>query len=164
MIKEAKEARRELHDVYSKAAHPHVVAYALMAGAAGALPVPLMDIPLVTAIQAKMFQALASLYNFELDRQTFSEIGGALGIGFLVNLGRRQVTKLIPLYGAAVSSLLTAATTYALGKTLGAYFGVVRKGGVPDPAILKATYSKEFARGRRLLEDIFKVRTRKEAP
>ena len=155
VIRQAKQARKDLHDVYSRAAHPHIISYALIAGAAGALPVPLVDVPLVTAIQAKLLQTIASLYDCGFDRRTLSELGSALGVSFAVSLGRRQVTKLIPLYGAAVSSLATAATTYALGKTLGIYFSYMRAGGSADPKILRATYAEQFKLGKHLLREYF---------
>lgn len=156
-----KEIRKELHDVYSKAAHPHIVAYALTSGAAGAIPIPFVDIPVVTLIQGKMFQTIASIYNYPLDRKNWAEITGSLGVTLLGNIGRRELTKLIPVYGSAVSSVLTAATTYALGKTLTVYLENLRDGKVLSDELFRVVYSEQFELGRSMFKDYVRQIRRK---
>ncbi len=56
-----------------------------------------------------------------------AEISGTLGIGFRGRLGGRELFKLIPGFGSAVAALFAAASTYALGCTLCAYFSFVRE-------------------------------------
>lgn len=153
MLHEMKEVRKELHDIYSKAAHPHIIAYALLSGVAGAVPVPFVDIPIVTLVQAKMFQTIASIYNYKLDKKSWAEVGSALGITLLTNIGRRELVKLIPVYGLAVSSVLTAATTYALGKTLTVYFQNLRSGKELSSELFRSVYTEQFELGRAMLKD-----------
>ncbi|WP_333875739.1 DUF697 domain-containing protein [Methylobacter sp.] len=153
ILHDMKEIRKELHDVYSKAAHPHIVAYALTSGVAGAVPIPFVDIPIVTLVQVKMFQTIASIYNYKLDRQSWAEISSSLGISLLINLGRRELIKLIPVYGSAVSSVLTAATTYALGKTLTVYFQNLHSGKALSSEAFRAIYAEQFEQGRSMLKD-----------
>lgn len=148
-----KEIRKGLHDAYSKAAHPHIIAYALTSAAAGAIPVPFAGIPVVTLIQAKMLQTIASIYNFKLDRKSWVEISSSLGITLLTNIGRRELVKLIPGYGSAVSSALTAATTYALGKTLTIYFQNLRSGTALSSDVFRGIYKEQFELGQSLLKD-----------
>jgi len=148
-----KEICKELHDVYSKAAHPHIIAYALTSAAAGAVPIPFVGMPIVTLIQAKMFQTIASIYNYKLDRKSWVEICSSLGITVLTNIGRRELVKLIPGYGSAVSSALTAATTYALGKTLTVYFENLRSGKAISSEVFKGIYKEQFELGQSLLKD-----------
>ncbi|NJN46089.1 MAG: DUF697 domain-containing protein [Candidatus Competibacteraceae bacterium] len=124
----------------------------MAAGAAGAIPVPFVDISLVTLVQAKMLQAIAKLYDQPLDGQRLGELGSALGLGLLSNLGRRELVKFIPGYGAAVSAGLTGASTYALGKTLCAYFNHLRRGGIPDAQVLRKLYAEQFQEGQQLLQ------------
>ena len=155
-VRNSASMRRELQDVYSKAAHPHIIAYAIAAGAAGAIPVPFVDVPLVTLIQAKMLQTLASIYGQTINRRLLNEIGSALGISLVANLGRRELLKFIPVYGTGVSSLLTAATTYALGKTLGVYFSHIRRGGTLEPELFQRLYAEQFAQGQQLLKGYLK--------
>ncbi|HEY8158273.1 MAG TPA: GTPase [Methylobacter sp.] len=148
-----KEIRKELHDAYSKAAHPHIIAYALTSAAAGAVPIPFVGIPVVTLVQAKMFQTIASIYNYKLDRKSWVEISSSLGITILTNIGRRELVKLIPGYGSAVSSALTAATTYALGKTLTVYFENLRNGNALSSEVFRVIYKEQFELGQSLLKD-----------
>jgi uncharacterized protein (DUF697 family) len=152
MISASKEWRDQLRDTYGRAAHSHILAYAVAAGGAGAIPIPFVDVSLVTLIQAKMLQAIASIYEQRMDAQRLGEIAGALGVGLLTNLGRRELIKFVPFYGAVVSSVLTAAATYALGKTLCAYFVQIRGGGTPNPERLRALYAEQFREGRQLLK------------
>lgn len=153
MLHDMKEVRKKLHNAYSKAAHPHIIAYALTSGAAGAIPIPFVDIPVVTLVQGKMFQTIASIYNHPLDRKSWAEISSSLGITLLSNIGRRELVKLIPVYGSAVSSVLTAATTYALGKTLTVYFENLRSGKVLSDELFRVVYTEQFELGRSMLKD-----------
>lgn len=153
MLHEMKDMRRELHEIYSKAVHPHIVAYALLSGVAGAVPVPFVDIPMVTLVQAKMFHTIATIHNYRLDRKSWAELSSALGLSLLVNIGRRELVKLIPVYGLAVSSVLTAATTFALGKTLTVYFQSLRNGRELSSELFRKTYEEQFDLGRMLLKD-----------
>lgn len=153
MLHDMKDMRRDLHEMYRKAAHPHIIAYALLSGVAGAVPVPFVDIPMVTLVQTKMFHTIASIYNYKLDRKSWVEISSALGVSLLVNIGRRELIKLIPVYGSAVSSVLTAATTFALGKTLAVYFQHLRSGKELSREFFRKVYAEQFDLGRAMLKD-----------
>ena len=151
VLRNAEETREDLHDLYSNTAHPHIIAYSLVAGAAGAIPLPVADIPIVTAIQAKLVQSIASLYDYPLTRKHLKQLGATFGLSLAGNIGRRQAVKLIPWYGSAVSSLITAASTYALGKAMATYITYSRKGMATDPKIVREIYREEFVQGRRIL-------------
>jgi uncharacterized protein (DUF697 family) len=156
--------RRPLRDIYFRTAHPHIVSYAAAAGAAAGMPVPLVDIPLVLAIQAKMFHSIASIYGQQLTPPRFAEIASTLGIGFAARMGGREVFKLIPGVGTAVAALFAAASTYALGCTLCAYFGYVQDGGAADPATLRRLYEQEYEEGRHRLKEYLAHLARKQEP
>lgn len=145
------EHQKTFRDAYFRAAHPHILGYSVAAGAAAGVPVPVIDMPLVLAIQAKLFHSIASLYGQKMSPQRAAEIFGSLGISFAARLGGRELFKLIPGVGTAMSALFAAASTYALGCTLCAYFGLVRQGDVPDAAALRRLYEAEFEEGRRRL-------------
>jgi uncharacterized protein (DUF697 family) len=153
MLEGAQQARRSLRDVYFRAAHPHVLSYAIAAGVIASVPVPMIDLPLFVAVQAKLFHTLSSIYGQEMSAQRMAEISGTLGIGLLARLGGRELLKFIPGFGSAVSALFAAASTYALGCTLCAYFSFARNGDVPDPASLRRLYKEQYAEGRRRLRD-----------
>ncbi len=153
MLEGTQAARRSLRDVYFRTAHPHVLSYAIASGVIASVPVPMIDIPLFVAIQAKLFHALASIYGQEMSAQRMAEISGTLGVGFLARMGGRELLKFIPGFGSAVSALFAAASTYALGCTLCAYFSFARAGDVPDPDQLRQLYKEQYAEGRRRLRE-----------
>ncbi|MGH8549498.1 MAG: GTPase family protein [Methylococcales bacterium] len=152
LLRDAREAREQLRDLYRSTVHPHILAYSVVAGMAGAVPLPLVDIPLVAAIQLKLFQTIASVYQQSLTRQRLQDIGSAIGIGFLTNLGKRQLLKIIPAYGVAAASIMTAASTYALGKTLDLYFSHAMHGVVKERAIYQEIYREDLEKGKELLK------------
>ncbi len=143
--------RRSLRDAYFRTAHPHVLSYAVAAGVIASVPVPMIDLPAFVAVQAKLFHTLASIYGQEMSAQRMAEISSTLGIGFLARMGGRELLKLIPGFGSAVSALFAAASTYALGCTLCAYFSYALDGDVPDPKVLRQLYKDQYAEGRRRL-------------
>ena len=55
MLQEARDVRQPLRDMYFHAAQPHILSYALAAGAAAGVPVPMVDIPLFLAIRPRCF-------------------------------------------------------------------------------------------------------------
>ena len=57
-----------------------------------------------------------------MNRRLMAEVAGAMGVGYLIRLGGRELLKFIPGFGSVVSGLYAAASTYALGCTLCTYF------------------------------------------
>lgn len=151
MLQQHEGVQKSLRDVHLRAAYPHILSYAVAAGAAATVPIPLVGMPLVMAIQAKMFHTVASLYHQEFDGVQVGEILGTLGIGYLGGLGGRELLKVIPGYGSAVSAVYSAASTYALGRTLCEYFGRARDGVRPDQADFRRTYEQFFEEGKERL-------------
>ncbi|MGA2065949.1 MAG: DUF697 domain-containing protein [Thermoguttaceae bacterium] len=166
MLGQTPAVRQAFQDEFFRVAHPHVVACALAAGGAGAVPVPLVDVPLVLAIQAKMLHAVASVYQQPMDVQRMAEIASALGIGFLTRLGVRELLKLIPIpvLSSSVSALYAAACTYALGTALCQYFSRVRAGDMPDAAVLRKLYAEEFREGQQWIRERMRQRASQQEP
>lgn len=161
MLETDRESRTEgAGDDRSARAHALVLSHAAAAGAAAATPVPYVDLPLVLGIQARMAHALGELYGRPMNARRLAELAGALGLGFLGRMGARELAKFVPGVGSAVAAGAAAATTYALGQTLTAYFRASREGEpMPDAATWRALYDREFARGReRLAEYLRSVR------
>jgi len=154
-----------INDVYSKAAHSHIVSYAILAGCAAAIPLPVASLSTVVILQGKMFHSIASVYGLPLTRQSVGEIVSAIGLGVLSGMGGRELLKLVPYYGqtlaAGMAGLYTAAVSYGLGKTLCFYFAETRQGKALSAEALNAMFKQEFMRGGELLQGAVK---RKQTP
>lgn len=150
---------KEVHDLYARTAHQHIVGYSLTAAGLGALPV--VDLVAVTAVQAKLLHSLAMLYGQYWDKSTISEFLGLVGAGiassFLARMLSRAVVKVIPFWGQTVGAVWGAsssgATTYALGKAA-IYFFARRKNGLNvDSETLRRIYAEELKQGASVLKD-----------
>ncbi|ALG68362.1 GTPase family protein [Beggiatoa leptomitoformis] len=149
----------DITNIHAQAAHQHIIAYSLLAGSAGAIPVPLLGTPLVLAIQVKMAQAIASLYNQPMNAALLAELSSTLGLSYLLRMGGRELLKIIPVYGSAVGAVYTSATTYALGQTLALYFSRLKEGHIPDVSIFAELFTQEFERGKVILKSMLEKKT-----
>lgn len=156
MLQQTSDVRKSLRNTYFRAAHPHIISYAIAAGSAAIVPIPMVDVPLILAIQAKMFHTVASIYGQKMSRKRMAEISSTLGLGVLARLGGGELLKLIPVVGSAAAALFSGASTYALGRTLCAYFSYVLDGDVPDQKALRKLYDEEYEEGRRRLASYLK--------
>lgn len=146
-----------VRDVYARTAHQQIVGHALAAAGLGAMPV--VDLVVVSAVQAKLLHALAHIHGQSWDRRRMAEFVALLGAGLAGSLlGRmlgRSVVKLIPVWGQTVGAVWGAsasgATTYALGKAAAHYFEVRRRGGEVDPEHLRRVYDEAVTAGKRLV-------------
>lgn len=143
---------RAFQDIHSQSAHPQIIAHSLLAGGVELLPIPLVSLPMVASIQARMFQALASIYSQQVSWRSFVDFLSAVGLGMMLHIGGRELIKFIPVYGTVVSSLYTAAATYALGKTMCLYLHHQRLGSLPKVDELRQIYESQFQEGRKILE------------
>jgi uncharacterized protein (DUF697 family) len=92
---------------------------AFWSGAAGAVPVPLLDLASVAVVQLQMIRRLATLYEIEFSperaKALIASVGGALLAGSS-GIGAASATKSIPLIGSLIGA--TAVPTLAAGATL----------------------------------------------
>jgi uncharacterized protein (DUF697 family) len=142
-------ATRELQDLYAQQAMPHILGYSVMAATAGAVPIPFVDLILLSGIQTRMVYHLAELYGQPLTGKRFIEIAASLGLGMLVRQAGRELLKLIPFVGPVVGSVaggaLAGASTFALGKAFCYYYRVVHQGHIPKTADLKKYYKEQLS-------------------
>lgn len=142
-----------------------VRAYVLAAGVIGLVPLPLVGIAALVAVQLKMLHSMANLYDQafsgELGR---SLIGSLLGGGIPV-IVRRALRTGIPLYGWAglavglvSSSVFAGASTYAIGKVFIQHF---ESGGTFltfDPQAVRDYYAQQFNKGKEEVESFVGVK------
>lgn len=146
-----------VRDAFARAAHPHIVGYALAAAGVGALPA--VDLVGVPAIQAKLLHSLAALYGQGWNGREISEFLGLLGLGVGIGYGARvlgrSLIKLVPVLGQTAGAVWGAtssgATTYALGKAATVYFGHRRSGERIDTAALRQVYAEALSSGSALI-------------
>ena len=162
MLGQTPEVRQAVRDELFRKAHSHIVAYAMAAGGAGAVPLPVVDVPLVLAAQARMLYKIAEIYQQPMDLARMAEIAGALGIGFLTRLGVRELVKLVPVpgLGESVSALYASASTYALGAALCQYFSRVRGGAKLNVRTIRRLYATELKQSKLWIAE----RMRHQAP
>ena len=156
---------KAVRDLYARAAHEHIVSYALTAAGLGALPV--VDLVAVSAIQAKLLHGLAALYGQHWDKRNITEflglVGAGIASGFLMRTLGRTVAKIVPFFGQTVGAVWGAsasgATTYALGKA-SVYFFERRKDGLNvDSETLRKIYAEALENGSSMLRDHFRVKS-----
>jgi len=150
-LRQLPQLTHELKNLHFRQARPHILAYAFAAAAAGATPLPMTDMPVISALQVKMLHAIASIYRQPFGVKTFLELASTVGLGMLLRQAARSLLKFIPGFGSAVSGLHAGATTYALGYALCFYYQVAFDGHLPRPKELQAFYNEKLAEGMQLL-------------
>lgn len=132
-----------------------ILGYASAAAAVDLIPaVGLVAVP---SVQGKMLHALAGRYDILWDRRTAMEFVAALGSGFLyryvLSLGGRQLTRLIPVYGqtagAAAAASISFASTCALGRAACLYFHRRKHHQPVDAEQLRQAFTQAFAEQKR---------------
>jgi uncharacterized protein (DUF697 family) len=151
-------ASRDLQDFYARQALPHIIAYSTLAGSAGALPTPIVDLVLLSGIQSQMVNHIAQLYGQPLTGHRFLEIAGTLGLGMLLRQGSRMLIKYVPyigpILGTVTSGALASASTFALGKAFCYYYQAIHQGHVPRAEDLRRYYRGELHRAEQTWKGI----------
>jgi uncharacterized protein (DUF697 family) len=120
-----------------------------LAAAAGAIPIPWVDLLILPGIQTRMVHHLARYYGQPLTADRFIEVASTLGLGMLVRQATREVMKFIPYVGSVAGGVLAGASTFALGKAFCFYYSAIHQGHVPRPAELKQYYQEELLAAER---------------
>ncbi|MFP4684037.1 MAG: YcjF family protein [Ectothiorhodospira sp.] len=124
---------------------PHILGYALAAGAADVFP--MVGAVAVPTVQGRMLHTIAGFHAVPWDRSLLRAFAASLGTGALLGIGAgfaaRQVGKLVPGYGqvvgATAAGVASASVTYALGQAA-SYYLETRRRGVEDPQGVRAAY------------------------
>ncbi len=94
--------------------------------AIGAQPIPLADLPVLTALQLVMVSGIMYISGRERTLRAATEFVGALGVnvgaGMVLREGARAVLKFFPGWGNVVCGMVAGAGTYALGRAAIVYF------------------------------------------
>ncbi|MGI9171918.1 MAG: YcjF family protein [Chthoniobacterales bacterium] len=94
--------------------------------AVGAQPIPLADLPILTALQLGMVSGIMYISGRDRSMRAATEFVGALGVnvgaGMVLREGARAMLKFFPGWGNVVCGMVAGAGTYALGKAATVYF------------------------------------------
>jgi uncharacterized protein (DUF697 family) len=127
----------------------------LWAFGAGLMPLPLVDLAAVTAIQMDLVKQLASHYKVDYSTATGKTFVSALAGSTLAKIGASMV-KSIPGLGSIIGgvsmSVLSGASTYAIGEVM---INHLEKHGdflALDLDWAKETYTKAYERGKEVLK------------
>ncbi len=139
-----KDATDALKDAHLRHAMPIILGYTSLAGTAGAVPVPFVDLVVLPGIQARMAHQLGQIYGQPMTPERLRELGTAVGVGLVARSLVRQAVKFIPFVGSAVGATVAAASTYALGRALCYYFEAVCEGHIPTADTLRKFYHEQY--------------------
>lgn len=125
------------------------------AGAVGMslMPVPFLDLALLTGVQINMLRSLAKRYEVPFSEEASRAVIASL-VGTGLPLASASLLKMIPVVGQLVGytafSALAGASTYALGKV---FVQHLESGGTfltLEPAKVQAYYKQQYENGRRI--------------
>lgn len=124
---------------------------------AGAVPIPIADFFAVSAVQMDMIRRLANIYGVDFSEKEGKALISSLTSAGLARLGARLV-KFIPgagsIVGAVTLSVLSGASTYALGNLFKEHF---ETGGTIldfDPKRVKDKYDDLFEKGKEYVKKV----------
>jgi len=122
--------------IYSKAGVCAAVALA---------PIPVADILILTPIQMAMVATIGYFHGVEVTADRASELMAVMGAGVGFREAARQLVKLVPGYGMAVSASIAFAGTVALGEVANTWFARRMKVDVQD---LKELFTRTASKAK----------------
>lgn len=128
----ANEGRVEMARIAQDRAAQSEIAQALVksttaiCAAIGAQPIPLADLPILTALQLMMVAGIMYISGRERSLRAATEFVAALGVnvgaGMVLREGARALLKFFPGWGNVVCGAVAGAGTYAIGRAAIVYF------------------------------------------
>ena len=131
-------ASTQLGEVYRQAGRRYSMAFAVMAAAVSAVPLPFATMPMLTALQISLVGMLGKLYGQVLTPSQVGGIASTIAGGFLARAIGRELLKFVPGLGSAIAASWAAAYTWALGEGACVYFGDLMGGKTPSPEKIRS--------------------------
>jgi uncharacterized protein (DUF697 family) len=114
------------HEAQVEIAQMLVKSTTAICAAIGTQPIPLADLPILTALQLAMVSGIMYISGRERSLRAATEFVGALGVnvgaGMLLREGTRALLKFFPGWGNVVCGMVAGAGTYAIGRATIVYF------------------------------------------
>ncbi len=131
--------------------------HVLWALGGGLVPIPLLDIVAVTAIQMDMLKQLSDLYEVDYSKSKGKAFASALTGSTFASIGA-SVIKAIPGIGTVVGGLsmsaLSGASTYAIGHVAINHFEASGNLLNVDLKWAKKAYDEAFEKGKEFVSDL----------
>ena len=142
-----------MSDQTDRIIHEHV----LWSIGAGLVPLPMLDIVAVTAIQLDMLKQLAALHRVRFTESEGKAWVSALAGNVLARVGANAL-KLIPGIGTIIGgmsmSILSGASTYAIGQVAARHFEQGGTFGNLDMTAARRAYEEELERGKQVASNL----------
>ncbi|MGB0385842.1 MAG: DUF697 domain-containing protein [Ardenticatenaceae bacterium] len=136
-----------------------VQSHVLWSMGAGLIPLPLIDLAAVTAIQMDMLQELANLYEVEYSKSVGNKFATALTGSTFAKLGASLV-KALPGIGSIIGgfsmSVVSGASTYAVGQITIDHFEANGDFSNLDLKQAKKAYKEAFEEGKEVVSNLEK--------
>jgi uncharacterized protein (DUF697 family) len=146
---------KEKQDEIARIIRNHV----LVSMGMGAVPIPVVDVALVTGTQLNMIHRLSEVYGKEYSESSARAWVGALAGGLAARMGAGAL-KLIPglgsLLGGVSMAVMSGASTYALGQVMVTHY---ESGGTRydfDPKRFTDLFNQQFEKGKSYAENLKK--------
>jgi len=125
--------------------------HVLLSMGAGLVPIPILDIAAVTAVQLDMVKNLAQLYGADYSGDFAKNLLATLTGSTLARIGASMI-KIIPgvgsLLGGVSMSIMSGASTYAVGQVFIQHFSTGASLFDFDPGRGKAYYERYYEEGK----------------
>ena len=148
----------DMTDQKAKHAETVIRNHVLFSMGAGVIPVPIVDILAVGAMQLDMIRQLCKVYDVDFAETQGKAIVSSLTMATLARLGAGSLAKMIPvigsLLGGVTNAAMAGASTYALGQVFRVHF---ENGGTVldfDVERLKKMYKEQFEKGKKVADEM----------
>lgn len=141
----------------TESANEIVRSHVLWSVGAGLVPVPVLDIAAVTAVQLDMINQICKIYDLDFSESVGKSLISALAGSTLARIGSsfvKAVPVVGPLLGGVSMSVLSGATTYAVGQVFISHF---EKGGTLNNFSVnnwRSVYEKYFEEGKKVASEM----------
>ncbi len=131
--------------------------HALYAAGGGLIPIPVIDFIAVTSIQVDLVQDLCAIYNTNFYKNQGKSMISALVGTSLASLGASFI-KAIPGFGSLMGgvsmSLLSGATTYAIGQVFAQHFENGGTMGNFEVEKFRTFYNQKVEEGKKIVQEL----------
>lgn len=153
-----KKILNDMTDQKAKHAETVIRNHVLFSMGAGVIPIPIVDIFAVGAMQLDMIRQLCKVYDVDFAETQGKAIVSSLTMATLARIGAGSLAKLVPVIGSFIGGVTNAAmagaSTYALGQVFRIHF---ENGGTIldfDVDRLKKLYKEQFEKGKKVAEEM----------